>query len=119
MSYANILFIISLTYGLIPIVAGIHLKWYPPKYTNRWYGYRSSSSMRNEDTWLEANKYASRLLIFAGLLTTLGTIGYHIFIPSDEIALVATGFLVISMLSIIPITEWHIYKTFDKSGNRK
>ena len=53
---------------------------YPPKKINGLYGYRTSSSMKNQERWDFAQIYSSREMIKLGLLISLnGFVGllYH------------------------------------------
>ena len=62
-------------FGFILLVFGILLQIFPPDYyTQRFYGYRTVKSQRDETSWVKANKLAAKYLIilaFANLLTGL------------------------------------------------
>jgi len=65
--------------GIIVIVAIIFML-FPPKKINSLYGYRTPHSMKNQQTWEEANKYSAKLLLLTGLISTLlGVIAYFFY----------------------------------------
>ena len=71
MSYLIIVspfFILCITSGIVIIVVGWILTKYPPKNINYWYGYRTPSSLRSQERWDFAQKYAAREMIRLGLL---------------------------------------------------
>jgi uncharacterized membrane protein len=111
---------ITLSLGLIFFVVGLLLKILPPKRMNSIYGYRTSSSMRNLDTWTAANNYSAKLMIFEGIsLTVIGLISPAI--PDMGIigTGIAIGFLIFSVIVLIIATEKYLNKIFDKNGNRR
>ncbi|QJD96508.1 SdpI family protein [Mucilaginibacter robiniae] len=55
--------------GFIILLAGLIQKRFPPKTINGLYGYRTASSMRNSQSWNEANRYSAQLMIKAGGIT--------------------------------------------------
>jgi uncharacterized membrane protein len=53
--------------------------FYPPEKINTGYGYRTKASMRNQQTWDEANRYSSRLMLFCGLaLLIIGLLSFFV-----------------------------------------
>ena len=59
METVNPLALILVLTGIIFYVAGfIQAKW-PPKKINHFYGYRTSTSMRNQEIWEFAQQYSS------------------------------------------------------------
>ncbi|MBL7472568.1 SdpI family protein [Robertkochia sediminum] len=73
--------VIPLITGACFLIAGwIMLKW-PPKKINWYYGYRTSTAMKNQETWDFAQRYAAKelvktavLLIILGLLLSMVTL---------------------------------------------
>ncbi|MTK12016.1 MAG: SdpI family protein, partial [Clostridiaceae bacterium] len=69
--------IYSLIFGLVTLGFGIIPKIVRPKQINSWYGYRTTLSMKNQETWDEGNKYSTNQYIIAGvILLILGKIGF-------------------------------------------
>ncbi|MBC7439299.1 MAG: SdpI family protein [Flavobacterium sp.] len=62
--------------GIIFLVAGAIMYLFPPKNINSFYGYRTSKSMKNQETWTFAQKYSSvkaiQSSIFLLLISCLG-----------------------------------------------
>jgi uncharacterized membrane protein len=105
--------------GLIFAVIGFLLKKFPPP-INIAVGYRTPSSKRNADTWAVANSYSATLLMICGAaLTILGIIS--LFLPDMDITgmFIGIGILMVVLTGIIAATEIHLYKVFDKNGNRR
>ncbi len=113
---------------LIPgTMAGIGLLWRnrPPKTINWAYGYRTSWSMKNKETWDYAHKFIARLWVYMGVaLTVISFIILLIFWNSSIdmqgiIVIMLTVVQVVCMfLSIIPV-EIALRRNFDKYGKRK
>lgn len=92
---------------------------------NSLYGYRTSMSMKNKDTWEFAHHYVGRLWLFLGwilalltVITMLCTAG----MDSDTVGIISLVVLVVQMIfiigSIFP-TERALKRTFDRDGNRR
>ena len=112
----NPLFFIPTSSGLIFIIAGIILLKFPPKKINGIYGYRTSSSMKDQTRWDFAQIYSSKEMIKIGLLLALfGLIGliYH---PNEKTGMIlGMGFLISMVVLILIRVELAIKKKFKKS----
>lgn len=102
MSTGNPLFFIPISSGLIFIIAGIILLKFPPKKINGFYGYRTSSSMMNQERWDFAQIYSSKEMIKVGLLLTLvGSIGL-ICHPDEKTGMIlGLGFLILMIIVLL------------------
>jgi len=109
--------------GVILLLLGCIFHYYPPKYINKWYGYRMPSAQKSQATWDEANRYSAicmlksgMALLIVGLLITF--ILKEVNIPArlkeglTALFLIASG--PIPCLFIIVSTENHLEKTFHK-----
>jgi len=113
---------------LIPImmIAFGRIMWkHTPKDINYIFGYRTTRSMKNEDTWRFAHVYCGRLWWRIGLIMLIPTVLVHIpFYNSskDTIGIVATIVMTVQLIvliaSIFP-TEIALKKTFNDDGTRK
>lgn len=65
-------------YNLIPLICiaigGAILRFFPPKKINSFYGYRTPRSMKNQENWDFAQKYAGQLMLSWGLAGSAGFI---------------------------------------------
>lgn len=88
------------------------------------FGYRTTMSMKNPDTWTFANTCWGRLACKTGLWMLIGSVAVMltvIFAGEDTVALVGTILLLVQaaiVLCTIPIVERALRKEFDKDGNR-
>ncbi len=113
--------LVGIALAFIPFVIYLIAKKYPPKNINSFYGYRTNRSMKNVDTWQEANTYTNRLFVPVGILTLITVLISAILpgVPLGRVTTITTCVLVTLSLSILGITEWHLYKTFDENGNKR
>ena len=105
--------------GFILLVIGLLQVYFPPKKINPLYGYRTSSSMKNQQTWDEANRYSARYTAWTGLIIfiigiaitavlKIVSLSIEIKIALDVLAIIAPG--LISMALVIAMTERHLEK---------
>lgn len=74
--FDNPLFLIPSTSGLILMVTGFIMLIFPPKKINSLYGYRTSSSMKNQDRWDFSQKYSAiEMIKLAAILASTSIIG--------------------------------------------
>ena len=111
---------LTLTIGLILFTVGLLFKMFPPSKINLIYGYRTTTSRRNLDTWKVANSYSAGLMTFEGLiLIVIGIL--TTFIHYNKAIGIALGILLMfsSFILLVVATEKHLNKLFDKDGSRK
>ena len=96
-----------------------------PKNINYTFGYRTTMSMKNQDTWQFAHKYCGKLWFRLGLiLLPLSTIPL-LFVLGKEIETIAAVGAAVCFVQFVPLlgsiipTEIALKKVFDKSGKRK
>ena len=96
-----------------------------PKDINWIFGYRTTMSMKNEDTWAFAHKVAGAFWLKWGWITLVITVVTMLLIlnKSDEVISVVGCIILfaqmIPLIAVIPHTEKALRNTFDKAGNRK
>ena len=96
-----------------------------PKEINYIYGYRTSLSMKNKETWEFANRMFGRLAYRTGLILTPLSLAVMLLtlFRSDEIVGTVGSILVtlqlIPLLGIIPIVEKALRKNFHSDGKPK
>ena len=97
----------------------------PPKSINATFGYRSTMSMKNQETWKLAHRVCGRYWFICGLiLLPLSVLPMLFVITCSTETIGMTGVIVVfvqlvPMLCVIIPTEHALRKNFDKNGNRK
>lgn len=116
MAIENPLFIIPVSTGLIFIFVGFIMLKFPPKKINVLYGYRTSSSMKNQKRWNFSQIYSSKEMMRLGFLLFLsGLIGliYH---PNDKIAtILGFGLMILMVIVLLIRVESAIKKRFKEN----
>lgn len=119
------IFVSNLIIPIMMLFFGIIFKNQGPKKINGIYGYRTSMSMKNKETWDFAHRYCGKLWIKLGLITLfLSIIISLIILNFDEeiqgvvVATIVTIQTIILVASIFPV-EKELKKNFDKDGNRR
>lgn len=105
-----------------PLLLSIGLIYlnYPPKKINLFYGHRTKMSMKNNDTWNEANKRSGYFIVMISSVTCFIQIfGVILNFNFDKTFLSATIFLVVGAIASLLIVEKQLKSIFDKDGNRK
>lgn len=96
-----------------------------PKEINYIFGYRTTMSMKNKDTWEFAHKYCGRIWFVCGWIVLLLSIIAMLFVLGKDDDTVGMIGGIVCSLQLIPVlgsiypTEKALKKTFDKEGNRK
>lgn len=115
----------NLLVPLIMIGFGWRFMKKPPKDINGIYGYRTSMSMKNQDTWDFAHRTCGRVWWIVGwVMLPLAVLAHVRTLPYSEgdmgflCAAVTSLEAVVLILTIIPV-EWALYKNFDKDGTRR
>lgn len=117
--------IVVLLFPIIMIVFGKIFLNSAPEDINYIYGYRTSMSMKNRDTWEFAHKMCGKIWLWAGwILLPVSAISLIFVMEKSTDVVGAVGTiatvvdLMVILLSIIPV-EIALKKTFDKNGNRR
>ncbi len=96
-----------------------------PKKINSYYGYRTTLSMKNRDTWEFAHHYLGNLWFKISLLSLpLSILSLTFVIGKSSDAKIMAGLVVCIVDAVIMIVslfsvEAALKRTFDKDGNRK
>ncbi|WP_160672116.1 SdpI family protein [Clostridium sp. C8-1-8] len=80
-------------------------------------GYKTRSSMKNLDTWNEANKYCANILILGNGVSVI--IGANLLIKGYRNFVYCFWIIVISLVLACVFTEVHMTRVFNKDGSRK
>lgn len=106
-----------LIFPLIMLITGYLLKKFPPKEINSSVGYRTQMSEKNIETWNEANKYSTKLLIIFSWITVLLTLIISLILGRshfEDECLIPILLILISVIVIVVLTEKHLKDTFEE-----
>ena len=109
----------------IMLISGRLMQNTTPKNINWIIGYRTTMSMKNEDTWAFSHKIAGTFMCKCGWVTLAVTAAAMFFTIGQSVEVVSTvGFIImfaqlVPVIAVIPHTEKILRNTFDKDGNRK
>lgn len=102
--------------GILFIIVGGIMIFFPPKKINNLYGYRTSSSMSSQERWDFAQRYSALLLIKGGAFTTvLGVIISLLPISKRTDILLSTPTLLAVVFLLFFKTERALRKHFGKN----
>jgi len=110
---------------LMMAVMGRVFMAHPPKTINAVYGYRTTRSMRNEDTWAFAHAHCGRIwftcgVIFTALTAILLALSFKRSETSFGVLAAALSVLcVVGMVWAVLLTEKALKETFDENGERR
>lgn len=97
----------------------------PPKEINPGYGYRTTMSSKNQETWDFAQRYmgevwykAGKVLLRPSALPLLFVLGRDVG-TVGMVGMTVCGVQLVVMLGSIGVTEHALKKNFDKNGKRK
>ncbi|WP_069649109.1 SdpI family protein [Caloranaerobacter ferrireducens] len=105
--------------GISMVLVGIMLKIFPPKKINFISGYRTYLSMKNKETWEEGNSYSAKMLIAMGVISIIISFAIYKIVNPKISAIISTIVSCVLIILVLPLTEIHLKKLFDKNGNRK
>lgn len=96
---------------------GIWLYKFPPKKINSFAGYRTDKSMKNQTTWIYAQKLMGKKFIKYGIFILLVTL---LLTPTGALSVGITDMLLcIGLLGVVIKSELDLEKAFDSSGEFK
>ena len=96
-----------------------------PKKINKVFGYRTSMSMKNQETWEFAHHYCGSLWLKIGCIMLILSIIAMLFVIGKDENVIGTfggilcGIQLVVLISSIFPTEIALKNNFDKHGNRK
>jgi len=97
--------------GVVILLAGLAMKYYPPKTINGMYGYRTPRSMLNQRNWDEGNKYAANLMIKLSAAAIVVGVLLVLFLPAKLVfisAAVTVVSLIALVITLLTATERHL-----------
>lgn len=121
-------FWMTVTSMLVPGImmsVGAWMRKHPPKQINWVMGYRSTRSMKSQESWDFANRYSGKLMFRAGWMTLVVSLVVMLLIlfRSETVVSIVSVVLVfcqlIPLLAVLPMVEQQLKKRFDEDGNPK
>jgi uncharacterized membrane protein len=106
----TIYLVAHLILGPVILLIALLFRNYPPKRVNNWYGYRTPRSMRSQEAWDSANAFSSRAMLIAAAATCFFQLFAYFLIGGKAGLLWSAGFLAVSLVIVIPITERYLKK---------
>ena len=97
----------------------------PPGEINGGYGYRTTRSMKNRETWEFAQRYSGRFWVRAGRPVLAVSLLWMVLLFGREVDTVAhlglllTGLQMVPFLAVIPATERALKREFDDFGRKR
>ena len=125
MGFWIFMLISNLLIPVLMILFGMIFVKKPPKQVNWWYGYRTSMSSKNMETWKFAHHYFGKIWYKEGWILLILTIIAMLFVfgkDTDTVGFYSSGVVIFEcVFMMIPIifTEIALHKRFDKDGKRK
>lgn len=95
-----------------------------PKEINALFGYRTTMSMKNRDTWEYAHKYCGRIWYIAGVIMLPFSVIPMLLVIGESKDMIGNFGAVLCVIQMIPLigaifpTESALKKQFDRNGNR-
>jgi uncharacterized membrane protein len=110
---------------LVMIFSGFVFCKKSPENINMFFGYRSSMSMKNKNTWDFAHKHIGKLWRVIGCILFLLSIGAMLLCLEKNKKYIETSIVIIlvvqsiSIIATVIMTEKKLKNNFDKDGNYK
>ena len=107
---------------LLTIMGGFIFWKIPPRKINNIYGYRTTMSQKNQDTWNYAHTYFGKHAVICGIVIFIFAIFTILALKNTSIFDIL-GYIIIAVQAAIPViitflTEWALRKKFTKTGQR-
>ncbi len=110
----------TLVVPVIMIVFGAYFRKHSPREINMLFGYRTTLSMKNRDTWEFAHRCIGTYWLWAGIALLPITVVPWLLFTESESALIAVMYLQpVMLISGVIFTEIKLRKAFDKDGKRR
>lgn len=125
MEFWIFMLIMELIIPFTMILMGKHFIQKPPKEINAIFGYRTSMSMKNKNTWNFAHNYCGKLWIRIGIALLPVTVIPMLFVIKRSYNIIGTIGIILSLIQILALifpivpTEKALRKQFDEYGNKR
>jgi len=114
--------IMSLILSFTMILIGFIFIKYPPKF-NRYFGYNTRMSVKNEITWRFAHTFSGQYYLWMGFGLLPSSIGLafslQTWVHYDDFVMILSYVQIVVLLGVIPFTEVLLHLRFDRDGTPK
>lgn len=105
--------IVSFLVGIIFTVTALILHRFPPQKINYFYGYRTTSSMKNQEIWDFSQKYSAVKMLQIGLLIfAVSFLNLIVDINQFQATILGIALLILACIYMMMMTEKAIKKNF-------
>ncbi len=105
--------IVSFLIGIIFIITAFIFMKFPPKKINYLYGYRTSASMKNQQTWDFSQKFSAVKMLQIGLLLfAISFLNLLFSISQEQSVFIGIATTILGCIYMIFVTEKAIKKNF-------
>ncbi|MCF6129793.1 SdpI family protein [Flavobacterium sp. AS60] len=105
--------IVSFLVGIIFTVTSIIMLRFPPKKINYFYGYRTTSSMKNQEIWDFSQKYSAVKMFQIGLfLLAVSFINLIVDINQEQATILGIALMILACIYMMIMTEKAIKMNF-------
>ncbi len=117
--------IMNMLIPIMMIIFGVIFKKNAPKKINMFFGYRTTKSMKNQETWKFAHYYIGRLWFTLGFIVFLLSLVIMFLLRNQEVNTISLYALVLIfiqlgfMITPIFMTEKQLNLSFDEHGTKK
>lgn len=114
MLFANPIVDISVCVGIIFIIIGLFMKFFPPKKINHLYGYRTITSMKSQERWDFAQNYSAKELIKTGFfLVCFGLLVFYLKVELPYGVLIGLTVMILTVIILLIRVERKLKSKFD------
>lgn len=113
----NPLILIPLMVGGIFCICGCILYLFPPKNINFLYGYRTKTSMQNQEIWDFAQKYSGKAMAIYGLIFAL--LAFPFSLLSTDSVMIEVGIPITLIVVICLLLFYTVEKTIKNKFSKK
>ena len=107
---------ITVICGVIFILAGVIVYFFPPKSINGLYGYRTAASMKSQENWDFAQIYSAQKMMLSGLiLCIVGILAGFVSMSENLQTVIGLSILISSCIYLFVSTEKALKEKFQNN----
>ena len=99
--------------GVVFMICGMFMYYFPPKKINSLYGYRTANAMKSQKRWDFAQKYSVKYMFFLGFIyVVITTLFSFTALGESQAVILGLGLLILMVILLFIIVEIKIKKKF-------